>query len=67
MQLARFTWWGGALGPRLLTHVKCHVCGNKYNGKTGGDNIAGIIVYSLAGFGIGLVLMIVIFILLGRF
>jgi hypothetical protein len=40
-----FTWWGGALGPKLLTHVKCESCGTKYNGKTGGDNTAGIAIY----------------------
>lgn len=46
-QLLKFTWWGGALGPKLLTHVKCQSCGNKYNGKTGGDNTAGIAIYSI--------------------
>ncbi len=40
-----FTWWGGALGPKLLSHVKCLNCGHKYNGKTGGDNTAGIAIY----------------------
>ncbi len=45
--LARFTWWGGALGPRVLTHVKCPSCSHKYNGKTGKDNTAGIVIYSL--------------------
>ena len=46
-ELARFTWWGGAIGPRVLTHVKCQSCGHKYNGKTGKDNTTGIIIYSL--------------------
>jgi hypothetical protein len=40
-----FTWWGGALGPRLLSHVKCQDCGKTYNGKTGKDNTTGIVVY----------------------
>jgi len=40
-----FTWWGGALGPKLLTHVKCESCGTKYNGKTGRDNTSGIAIY----------------------
>ena len=43
----KFTWWGGVLGPKLLTHVKCNNCGNKYNGKTGKDNTKGIVIYSV--------------------
>ena len=42
-----FTWWGGAVGPKVLTHVKCESCGAKYNGKTGRSNAAGIAVYML--------------------
>jgi hypothetical protein len=42
----KFTWWGGILGPRLLNHVKCGGCGNKYNGKSGKDNTTGIVIYS---------------------
>jgi predicted nucleic-acid-binding Zn-ribbon protein len=40
-----FTWWGGIVGPKMLTHVKCPDCGEKYNGKTGKDNTTGIVVY----------------------
>ena len=43
----KFTWWGGVLGPKILTHVKCTACGYKYNGKTGKDNTTGIIIYSV--------------------
>ncbi|MEO8041040.1 MAG: hypothetical protein ABI646_00400 [Acidobacteriota bacterium] len=25
----KFTWWGGILGPKMLTHVKCTSCGYK--------------------------------------
>jgi hypothetical protein len=42
----KFTWWGGVLGPRILNHVKCASCGNKYNGKSGKDNTTGIVIYS---------------------
>jgi len=42
-----FTWWGGALGPKILTHVKCENCGTKYNGKTGGSNTGGIVIYTV--------------------
>lgn len=40
-----FTWWGGALGPALLTHVRCQGCGTQYNGKTGRSNTAAIAVF----------------------
>jgi rubredoxin len=42
----RFTWWGGILGPKILTHVKCTSCGYRYNGKSGKDNTTGIIIYT---------------------
>ena len=43
----KFTWWGGVLGPKVLTHVKCPGCGHAYNGKTGRDNTTGIVIYSV--------------------
>ena len=46
-QKLRFTWWGGVLGPKILTHVKCPNCSKTYNGKTGRDNTTGIIIYSV--------------------
>jgi hypothetical protein len=48
---------GGVLGPKILTHVKCTVCGFKYNGKSGNDNTTGVIIYSavVAIFCLGLV------------
>jgi predicted nucleic-acid-binding Zn-ribbon protein len=49
-QKVNFTWWGGALGPRLFTHVKCQNCGTEYNGKTGKSNTNNIIIYFAAGF-----------------
>jgi hypothetical protein len=42
-----FTWWGGVLGPSLMTHVKCEDCGTTYNGKTGASNTGAIIAYSI--------------------
>ncbi len=53
-----FTWWGGAIGPRVITHVKCQTCGEKYNGKTGKDNTAGIIIYSVV---VGLLVFVIFF------
>jgi len=40
-----WTWWGGALGPAMLHHVRCLGCGTKYNGNTGKDNTTGIAIY----------------------
>jgi hypothetical protein len=40
-----FTWWGGLIGPALLTHVRCRECGWCYNGKTGSDNLVNIFLY----------------------
>ena len=57
----KFTWWGGILGPKLLTHVGCTSCGHKYNGRTGGDNTAGIIIYSVIAAVIAFGLLIVMF------
>ena len=41
------TWWGGTLGPALLTHVRCQSCGTQYNGKTGRSNTTAIAVFLL--------------------
>ncbi|MCA8991425.1 MAG: hypothetical protein KDA88_05580 [Planctomycetaceae bacterium] len=51
-----WTWWGGALGPALLTHVKCEECGTQYNGKTGKSNTTGIVIYTVAIIGVVIVL-----------
>ncbi len=40
-----FTWWGGAVGPRVICHIKCLQCTHTYNGKTGGSNTTKIIIY----------------------
>ncbi|MFN8252759.1 MAG: hypothetical protein U0V75_12880 [Ferruginibacter sp.] len=34
------------LGPKLLHHTKCEVCGYRYNSKTRKPNTVGIIIYS---------------------
>lgn len=54
----KYTWWGGALGPQLLHHVKCNPCGKHYNGKTGQPNTKNIVLYTGA---ILLVTLILIF------
>jgi hypothetical protein len=40
-----FTWWGGLVGPKLMSHVKCGGCGAGYNGKTGRSNDTAIAIY----------------------
>ncbi len=57
-----FTWWGGLLGPRVLTHVKCPGCGHAYNGKTGRDNTTGIVIYTVV---VGLVAFAIVFVVVG--
>jgi len=42
-----FTWWGGALGPRLFHHVKCNGCGATFNSATGASNTTAIVIYSV--------------------
>ena len=56
----KFTWWGGVLGPKILNHVKCTSCGNKYNGKSGKDNTTGIVIYSVI---VGLVCLALVFVM----
>jgi hypothetical protein len=46
-QPVKFTWWGGVIGPKMLSHVKCGQCGLAYNGKSGQSNTTGIIIYSV--------------------
>jgi len=42
-----YTWWGGALGPRLANLVKCNSCGTEYNSKTGKSNRQFVIIYMI--------------------
>jgi hypothetical protein len=47
-----FTWWGGWLGPKILTHVVCHACNTGYNGNSGRSNNIGIGVYMAVSVGV---------------
>ncbi|QEG43394.1 eL43 family ribosomal protein [Roseimaritima ulvae] len=58
-QRVGFTLWGGVLGPKLFTHVKCQTCGNKYNGKTGQSNASVIAVYTVGSIVVGAFVAIV--------
>jgi len=58
-----FTWWGGAVGHRILSHVICNHCNKGFNSKTGGSNTTGIVIYSVV---VALVLFIIFFVLFSR-
>lgn len=53
-----YTWWGGAIGPRMLNHVQCVECRYKYNGKTGRSNRRAIVIYNIVGFGVGVAIVV---------
>lgn len=55
-QPVKFTWWGGVLGPKMLSHVKCQQCGLAYNGKSGQSNTKGIVIYSIV---VGLIVFVI--------
>lgn len=42
-----FTFWGGALGPRLFHVVRCDGCRTQYNGRTGGSLTGVIVLYQV--------------------
>ena len=56
-----FTWWGGVLGPKLLSAVRCGQCGNEYNGKTGASLGKGITIYLVVTCVIALVIVAAFF------
>lgn len=43
----RFTPWGGVVGPRIFSLVKCTSCGGQYNGKSGRNVDKHIRLYTL--------------------
>ena len=45
-----FTWWGGALGPRIFHVVRCEKCRTKFNGRTGASLGKVIVLYQLVAF-----------------
>lgn len=61
-QPVSFTWWGGAVGPRLFHHVRCRACKSEYNGRTGLPNTTAIVLYQVFGF----VILVVAYFLLSR-
>ena len=53
-----FTWWGGRVGPKLLSHVKCQKCGQTFNIRTGKTNTAAITIGLTGAFLLGLFALI---------
>jgi hypothetical protein len=53
-----FTWWGGLIGPRLLNHVECPNCGERFNGATGRSNNTAIGIYMVVIGAIALALVV---------
>jgi hypothetical protein len=42
-----FTWWGGLIGSKIINHVECPACHNRFNGRTGKSNDAAIAIYMI--------------------
>jgi hypothetical protein len=55
-----FTWWGGALGPRLFNVIRCVQCRAQYNGKTGGKLTKTILAYQGVGLLIGVAILVLV-------
>ena len=47
-----FTAWGGVIGPRVFSLVKCAACGVQYNGKSGRRVEKAIRVYTTVALGV---------------
>lgn len=60
----KFTWWGGALGPKLFNHHKCDACKYQFNGKTGLPNTTAITLYVVIGSIVGLIAGVLIVVLM---
>lgn len=58
-----FTWWGGLIGPAMLSHVRCRNCGTTYNGKSGRSNNTAIAIYVGVSLAISLAVFVLVFLL----
>ena len=56
----KWTFWGGALGPKMFSHVKCNQCFSKFNGKTGAYNTTPIAIYIVISSVIGVAACVLI-------
>lgn len=54
----RYTWWGGAVGPALMSLTRCQACGFQFNAKTGLSTKKAILVYNLVAVGIAVLFIL---------
>ncbi|MGY8770854.1 MAG: hypothetical protein ACKVH8_20785 [Pirellulales bacterium] len=47
-----FTFWGGVIGHKILSHVICNGCRKGFNSKSGKSNLGNIIMYQVVLFAI---------------
>jgi hypothetical protein len=47
-----YTWWGGFVGPMIISCVRCQECGTRYNGTHGDYSTTRILIYHLVAAGI---------------
>ncbi len=51
----KFAWWGGAIGPAIMSLTKCQACGYQFNAKTGKPTKNAIIAYNVIAYAIAIV------------
>lgn len=61
-----WTWWGGLVGPAMVTVVKCGRCKTSYNGRTGRSLTGFIAAYFVISMALGLGFGIVAFVAASR-
>lgn len=64
-QRIRYTWWGGLIGPALLSLTVCRACGHQFNSKTGQPAKKGIIVYNVIAFATVIVFVVAYYVMRG--
>lgn len=45
-----WTWWGGFLGPKIITHWQCRSCNFGFNPTTGQSTSGSIVIYFVVTF-----------------
>ena len=55
-----FTWWGGAVGPKLFKHAVCGACGFGFNAETGESNKGKITAYLAVSAFVGIIIMLLL-------
>jgi len=54
----RYTWWGGAVGPAMMSLTQCQACGYQFNAKTGQSTKKAVIAYNVIALAIGIVIVV---------